>query len=166
MPDVPEEGVTQDYIVYTVHLWLIHDISVDKEEDWQVDFLACSDSLFFKAEALDFGKVWGDLWGQRLIGHSFPLGSLSLSYPDSIPVTYRLSSLTSQYPSLGHPEIRTPLFILHYTGQTNEFQTHLLRRHIIRRNPNQILIPIILSRIKRQRSLARQHTHTPLLRRE
>ena len=40
-------------------------------------------------------------------------------------------------------------------------RTHPLRRNVIRSNPNQILIPLIRSRIKRERRLARQHFDIP-----
>lgn len=63
--DIPEEGITQDDVVDAVHLGLVHDISVDEEEYGQVDFFACSNLLFFKAETFDFGKVGSDLRGQR-----------------------------------------------------------------------------------------------------
>lgn len=41
---------------------------------------------------------------------------------------------------------------------------HLLRGHVVRRDPNQILISHILRPIKRQSRLPRQDLHVPLLR--
>ena len=59
--DSPEERVAQNHIVYLVHTGIFHDIPIDEEEYWQVDFFACSNFLLFEAEAFDFGKVGGDL---------------------------------------------------------------------------------------------------------
>ncbi len=58
-----EEGVTQDDIVEAVQLRVIADISIDEEEDWEIDFFAGSYFLFVKTETFDFGKVRGDLMG-------------------------------------------------------------------------------------------------------
>ena len=59
--DSPEECVTQNHVVHRVHRWVIHDVSVDEEEDGQIDFFAGADLLLLEAEALDFGKVRCDL---------------------------------------------------------------------------------------------------------
>ena len=59
--DALEECIAEDDVVYSVQGRVVHDISVDEEEDGQVDFFSCSDFLFFKAETLDFGKIWCNL---------------------------------------------------------------------------------------------------------
>ncbi len=57
----PEERVRQNDVVDVVERRVVHHVAVDEEEDWEVDFLASTDFLFFEAEALDLCKVGGDL---------------------------------------------------------------------------------------------------------
>lgn len=66
-PDL-QKGVRQCYFFDILHQRVIEEIAVDKEKDGQVDLLAREQPLLFKAEALYFGKVRGDLEEQRETG--------------------------------------------------------------------------------------------------
>src|ERR1700692_1323929 len=66
-----EKGVRQDYFVHIVHSMIVRKFRVDVEENWHLDVLFRSKSLFFKTKALYFVKVLGSSCGYNAIrGHA------------------------------------------------------------------------------------------------
>jgi len=61
MPDSPEEGIAQNHIVNPRHLRIIHDISINEEENRQIHLFPCPNLLLLKAEAFYFSEIWRDL---------------------------------------------------------------------------------------------------------
>lgn len=56
-----EECVAKHNVVNALGRGVVQHVGVDKEEDGQIDFFSREQFLFFKAEALYFGKEGGDL---------------------------------------------------------------------------------------------------------
>lgn len=103
--DSPEESIAQNHIVQSVQLWLIDDIPINEEEYREIDFLASSDLLLFKAKTFHFGKIRRNLSPSE---PTPPPQTVHMINPPSLASCYTLQSQSNPYPR--HSSLdRTPM---------------------------------------------------------
>ena len=56
-----QESVREGHFPHVAHQRVVEEISVNEEEDGEVDLFAGEDPLFLEAETFDFGEIWCDL---------------------------------------------------------------------------------------------------------
>jgi hypothetical protein len=62
-----QEGIAEDDIVNIPHEWILDKVSVDEEEDGQIDFFPRQDLLLVKAKAFHFGEIGCNLFQSQSI---------------------------------------------------------------------------------------------------
>lgn len=60
-----QKGVAEGDFANVLHVGVVDKVAVDEEEDGEVDLFAGEEALLLEAEALDLGKVGGDLRAER-----------------------------------------------------------------------------------------------------